>query len=754
MQHIRDGNHVLVAAHTSAGKTSIAEYSIGFFLNKNKKIIFTSPIKALSNQKYDDFRDKAKKQLFNCQVEEVGIITGDVQQNPDAKIIVATTEIIRNYLVKNKSFFEDVGCVVFDEVHYINDPDRGTVWEESIALMPEGICMVMLSATIPSPERFTNWISDIKNHTVGLVTTNYRPTPLEHYIYWEKELHPLFDRSEHRDVYARVLKERKRAELGGKNKKTFNKISFLNEAVQCLRNSDKLPAFFFCFSRRLCLTYAKSIQIPLVSGEESAKASNRFDTLVARNLNKHNHHLPQVQDLKCLIAKGIAIHHSGLLPILKEIVEILFSEGYIKVLFVTETFAVGINMACRTVVFTELEKHDSRGFNLIRSDAYQQMAGRAGRRGIDTSGNVVILGLTRLLEAGDLFNMIRGPKQQIQSKFRLDGQFVLNTIESKCDPRDVIKKTLRHVELQTIADQCAKEAEEAFENARSIAEAYTMEKHQEDDFNEYCKILHKIKNAKQRKQIKRMQKQVREILETHPDWEDKKKIKEKVAVVESEAHALYRDYRGAEEYMQEQTETILQFLTNEDYLMKEMNRLTVRGVCCCQFRECPPFLTTELILRRELESLKTPQEFAAGIASLIEKKEYDGSVYPGNVPKSVASMTEKAQTIFQFLRAKHEGCGLYLEEFKEGASAVLPEYAFLWTNEDQYTLRHIHSVASNCIDDGDFVRSMLKLYNMCVEIQTVASILQSPIENTVSQIPALLLRDLVKVDSIYLRESR
>ena len=177
IHHIQNEEHVLVTAHTSAGKSTVAEFGVNWCLKQGKRILYTAPIKALSNQKYADFRKKAANGMFACDPDDIGIVTGDVQNNPDGKVIIATTEIVHNYLYSNTSYFDDVGIVVFDEVHYINDPDRGKVWEGSIVMMPSHIIMVMLSATIPKASQFANWIQSVKKRNVGLVTTEYRPVP-------------------------------------------------------------------------------------------------------------------------------------------------------------------------------------------------------------------------------------------------------------------------------------------------------------------------------------------------------------------------------------------------------------------------------------------------------------------------------------------------------------------------------------------------------------------------------------------------
>ena len=359
---IQNNENVLITAHTGSGKTVPAIFGIADSLNKNKKIIYTSPIKSLSNQKLFEL-----KKLF----PDVGILTGDIKFNPDAQCVIMTTEILRNILYQKESQYiniSEVDKVIFDEIHYINDPDRGKVWEECLILLPKEIILIMLSATIDKAEEFVGWVGDIKEKITNLIPTNKRVVPLEHYFYQNDELIKIVNHEGKMMNYDLIKKE-------------YNVLScfkMINVFVSYLQSHNMVPALFFIFSRKECEKLAKCVQNTLVSTEEIGEITKIFDYEL-RNYKKIYEKSPQYHELLRLLKKGIAFHHSGLIPILKEVTEILFSKGLIKILFATETFAVGVNMPAKTVVFPRLTKYSNNNFRFLRTDEYLQMAGRAGR---------------------------------------------------------------------------------------------------------------------------------------------------------------------------------------------------------------------------------------------------------------------------------------------------------------------------------------------------------------------------------------
>ena len=448
----RDEN-VLVTAKTGSGKTLVGEYQIEHSLAKGKRAFYTTPIKSLTNQKFSDL-----KALYPGRV---GVMTGDIKFCPHADVVVMTTEILRNLLFKQGATTQELGVtaalsmdgvdsVVFDEVHYINDPDRGKVWEECIMLLPPSVNIVMLSATIDSPETFAQWVGDLKKRPVHLISTEHRVVPLKHCIPGGETHEVVMDARNkfHREVYMSYLRKLKRDDDEQRRladavraredgdapiEKTVRSESFVHRMkrlVESLSLNSLLPALFFVFSRKQCEQYASKIEGNLLSERESADVTN----IVRFHLSRHRKELENVHQyhsILSLLQKGVAFHHSGLLPLLKEIVEVLFSRGLVKVLFATETFAVGINMPTKTVVFTSYRKVDDTGeLRMLRAHEYIQMAGRAGRRGKDTEGLVLYLPAHRPESVEDVQTMMTGSAQTLESKMDFHYDFIIKCLQS------------------------------------------------------------------------------------------------------------------------------------------------------------------------------------------------------------------------------------------------------------------------------------------------------------------------------------
>ena len=375
---IEKGHSVVVSAATGTGKTLIADYIIDKYLKEGKRIIYTAPIKALSNQKYRDFTSAYGS-------ENVGIITGDVQINTRASILIMTTEIYRNMLLTHDEVITPVKYVVFDEIHFLSDIERGTIWEEAIIFSPSSIRFLCLSATIPNAQEFADWISTIKEHNVDVVRYAKRAVPLKHFLY-DTEL-GLTDIKTVKEVlelekYPKYGKSFKRRRHEDRTRPPYH----INVIKDVERNG-WLPCFFFVFSRMLCERKAEECSRKLKFKTNGSRVNALFDEVMPENMRR----LESVIKIKNFLMKGIGVHHAGLLPQLKELVERCFSEHLISVLYTTETFAVGINMPARCVIFNSLHKYDGVNTRLLNSKEYFQLAGRAGRRGIDKEGYAIAL---------------------------------------------------------------------------------------------------------------------------------------------------------------------------------------------------------------------------------------------------------------------------------------------------------------------------------------------------------------------------
>ncbi|KAA8650519.1 SKI complex RNA helicase subunit SKI2 [Aspergillus tanneri] len=497
--HLEGGDSVFVAAHTSAGKTVVAEYAIALAAKHMTKAIYTSPIKALSNQKFRDFRNT---------FDDVGILTGDVQINPEASCLIMTTEILRSMLYRGADLIRDVEFVIFDEVHYVNDLERGVVWEEVIIMLPEHVTLILLSATVPNTYEFASWVGRTKKKDIYVISTPKRPVPLEHYLWAGKGKYKIVDSNKRflesgwkeadnvisgRDK----IKAQKAAEAqaqsqaqrggpqgrgrgqapsrgaprgnaqrgggaqrgrgqpatrgtgniartgrgGGRTTAAQDKTIWVH-LVQHLRKENLLPGYF-------CTASEKSLV-------------HMFIEKSLTRLKPEDRGLPQVLRLRELLSRGIAVHHGGLLPIMKEIVEILFAKSLVKVLFATETFAMGLNLPTRTVVFSGFRKHDGKSFRDLLPGEYTQMAGRAGRRGLDTVGYVIIVnaGRDEAPPAGALRRMILGDPTKLRSQFRLTYNMILNLLRVEAlKIEEMIKRSFSENATQALLPEHEKQVQ-------------------------------------------------------------------------------------------------------------------------------------------------------------------------------------------------------------------------------------------------------------------------------------------------------
>jgi len=546
IQAIVEGDHILVTAHTGSGKTLPAEFAIEHFVSQGKKVIYTSPIKALSNQKFHEFTQKFPHISF-------GILTGDIKFNPEADVLIMTTEILRNTLLQKTidtsdkqsavslqfemDFEADLAAVIFDEVHYINDQDRGKVWEETIMLLPSQIQLVMLSATIDKSETFAKWIEDVKTtdkhqKTVYLAPTNYRVVPLKHYFYTtmpqgplknikDKEFLKYINEFLHKPIIAKD--ENNNFHLGNfeKVKKLLTYIQknnchikpafVLSEVVKYLNQNEMLPAICFVFSRKLVERYAKTIDTSLFESDSTIPSTIQYECeQILRKLPNHKEYiqLPEFHMIIKLLEKGVAIHHSGIMPIFREMIELLFAKGYIKLLFATETFAVGINMPTKTVLFTGFDKFNGSSMRLLYPHEYTQMAGRAGRRGLDTIGHVIHLtNMFSLPYQNEYANLLNGSPQTLQSKFHISYNLILNFLQYNNSPLEFASKSMCNGEItqhiRGLNEYIVSQEHEFNKKVTSPSYEYVVNNKQE--FEIYIKLTEEVKSAKQnaRKQIQK-----------------------------------------------------------------------------------------------------------------------------------------------------------------------------------------------------------------------------------------------------------
>ncbi len=417
IEWIEKNHSLLISAPTGSGKTLIAETAVEKSFSRGERVIYTAPIKALSNQKFRDFQERFGP-------ESVGILTGDVSINPTAPLLIMTTEIYRNSLFENKERIQKIAWIIFDEVHYMDDPERGTVWEEALLFTPPEVRILALSATIPNVQELAAWIQGIHGCPIAVIEEHHRPVPL-HFLFQCQG--KIYDDSKNlrregylqRDNWQPTNRERRKGFYPIRAKPNR-----LNDLINYLLDQDQLPAIYFAFGRKRTAMLAWEIaHFDLLKDEERRKIYSLYDELLDRYGLAHE---KSAEEMKPLIEQGIAFHHAGMLPTLKEVIERLFTSRLIKLIFTTETFALGINMPARTVIFDELEKFYGTGFKHLTTRDFYQMAGRAGRRGMDKEGFVYSRIVPHDIPFPEVQRILYGKSEPVRSQFNAAYATVLN----------------------------------------------------------------------------------------------------------------------------------------------------------------------------------------------------------------------------------------------------------------------------------------------------------------------------------------
>lgn len=432
---IRNGRNVFVSAPTGAGKTLVAEYAIEDAVRSGHRCIYTAPIKALSNQKYRDFQ--------NDPSIDVGLMTGDVTINAGGKVLIMTTEILRNAIFESPRLLHEVDYVIFDEVHYLDDRERGTVWEESLIFLPPKIRIIALSATVQNVEELGAWMREIRPQDMDVIVESKRPVALSHWLHTANSGTVDASKAERVRTREKQIAEKEAARGGGRRSSRRggrrgrrggrggrgggrpmppDPKELFDEIIE----RKMLPALVFSFSRKDCERLAlQNANRTLLSPDEAERMRDLQEELITLFQLDRGHLVGEVFKLA---RAGVAYHHAGMLPIYKEVVERMFTRGLLKMLFTTETFALGINMPARAVVFAGLRKYDGVSFDWLRTRDYMQMAGRAGRQGIDDKGFVF-----QLLAGGDMKDApverwIRGKPEPVTSRFRMNYSTLLHLV--------------------------------------------------------------------------------------------------------------------------------------------------------------------------------------------------------------------------------------------------------------------------------------------------------------------------------------
>lgn len=732
VEGIQDNKHVLITAHTGSGKTLPAEHAINFFTKKGKKVIYTSPIKALSNQKFSDFSKK-----FNTI--EVGILTGDNKHNPEADLLIMTTEILQNQLFRLNSkeslkshldfsmdIENDLACVIFDEVHYINDNDRGTIWEQTMMLLPNHVQFVMLSATIGNPEYLTHWISDIKDRETIICGTNERIVPLVFYTYYtcsDKSINELKDKSHKKLLYSKcnelhkiennVLQETNQCMNILKNIHIHRKY-VINELCKKMRENEMFPALFFVFSRKQVEAISKEITFPLF--EENEKDYNIRpicrQLIVSRVKNwKEYISLPEYEDYVKLLEKGIAIHHAGMLPIFREMIEILYEKKYIKVLIATETFAIGLNMPTKTVCFTSVHKHDGNEFRLLYNNEFKQMAGRAGRRNIDTIGHVILMNnLFKENIVSDMKELLSTRENMIKSKFKINYSMILHYF-SKYSLEEFIsfgEKSLMYSDIK-------KESNHAENNIEMVNKKIdTLKENIDISIFEKCKEYNNIKekiNYSSNKQKKEYNKKIRDLEFNHSILDHMETFYEYNTLIKQKKNE--QDYKlYADTFISHKIHTFISILKGNNFIND--NTLTKKGIIACMVHEIHPLVFSDLYVNTNgFFNIETKELFS--ILSCFYELKSEEKVPPENVLKII----KESMNYYKDYEIKYELSSINQYEFQYSMYHYVGEWFDNCNNEEE-CLKFIQRFKEETnMFLGDLVKCFFKLLHICDECSNI-----------------------------------
>ena len=793
IEAIVEEQHVLVTAHTGSGKSLPAEFAIEHFVSMGKKVIYTSPIKALSNQKFYDFTQKFPN-------ISVGLITGDIRCNPQADVIIMTTEILLNKLYQNNSnnqkietsisfemdFQTELACVVFDEVHYINDQERGKIWELSIMLLPLHVQMVMLSATLDKAEQFALWCETKGNHInnsnkiVYLTTTNHRVVPLTHYSFITSPsgiFKAIKDKSVQEEIknminkpfviqsakgefneehYYKMTKMLKLFE----NKQVYVKRQHvLNQVAKYMVENEILPALCFMFSRKSLEICAKEITTNLLEFDSKVPyIIDRECENIIRKLPNYQEYLnlPEYVDMVSLLRKGIAIHHAGVMPVLREMVEILYGKGYIKLLFVTETFSVGINMPTKTVIFTDVNKFDGNGQRILHSHEYTQMAGRAGRRGLDTVGHVIHLNnLFRNVDCVSYKNMLKGKPQTLVSKFKISFNLLLNLIETK---NNNICSFAKRSMIQNDIEGQLREQKEKINKMQKELEGFDLRflRTPIDVVNNYIDLLEKRDTVvnKKRKDVDR---HIQQILDMHkfiePDKVSVFSHKQKMA----ELDKLEKEYLDTNMYLDNNVYTILKWLEREQFSFINTEgcfSLNLKGKIACHLREIHCLIFADFLTNKDYKNFSSKQ--LASIFSCftnVSVSEDYKSINPDCIDNNVSQIMKKFEKSYIDYKEQENMLGIstgtdYNIHF-DLLNTVLKWCDASNEEECKYVIQILQEEKGIFL--GEFVKALLKINNIVSEMEVVAELL-CDIEflSRLKEIPNITLKYIATNQSLYI----
>ena len=789
IQSIVTGNHLLVCCPTGSGKTFSGEFALSYFHNKGKKSIYTTPIKALSNEKFHNFTEKYPQ-------ISIGLITGDIKTNPDADILIMTTEILLNKLYQIRSntvtnssvsfdmdILNDLGCVVFDEIHMINDENRGSVWEQCIMMMPEHVQMVGLSATLYQPENFALWMENKGNllqndnhKEVYLTRKLKRAVPLTHYSFITTNsgiFKTIKDKQVQDEIKAYVNhthilqnhngqfneveynKMKKMLALFEKHKIFIKRQHVLNMLCKHLVNKEMLPALCYVFSRKQLEKCAHEITTNLLEFDsKNPYTVDRECEQIIRKLPNYQEYLnlPEYINVVELLRKGIGIHHAGMMPILREMTEIMFARGFVKLLFCTETMSVGINLPVKTTIFTDVNKFNGTHLRILHGHEYTQAAGRAGRLGLDSVGHVIHLNnLFRNVNIISYKNMMKGDPQKLVSKFKISYNLLLNLVDIKNQDfaqfvnKSMIKENVNEsinsvlLEKQEIENKITQKQQSScyLKTPISLIEQYIeMSKNRLSSVN------------KKRKQIEREMSSLKaENISIEMDAKDYNiifELKEKKLVLENEINSISN-------YLNNGVNYVIKLLQNERFIEVENDefKLTMKGQIANHLNEVHCLVFAELIENNVLTNLNATELIMVFSCftnvNVPEDKRSINNDYKNLDLVCLKSNFDKYMEIESYSNFKtgmdykmHYDLMPYMEEWIDAKS------------EEDCKMILQRAEQEKDIFLGDFIKALLKINNIVFEMETIAQIIGNiPFLYELNQIRSLTLKYVVTNQSLY-----
>jgi superfamily II RNA helicase len=796
-----EGHHSLVTAHTGSGKSLPAEFAIQYFKKQNKKVIYTSPIKALSNQKYYEFTQKYPHISF-------GLITGDIKINPTADVLIMTAEILLNYLFKqtdettqqNLQFQMDIqnelACVVMDEIHYINDRDRGSVWEKTILILPPHIQMIMLSATIDSPVTFAKWCErgedSIKK--VWLSSTTHRIVPLLHYGFLvtnEAFFKKVKDKTVQKYVRdntlnmitlktddGRYLEEgykllTKTKKLLEDNDVMPKRAHVLNQLCGFLKEREMFPAIAFVFSRKNVELFAKEITTNLLEDDSKIPYTVRRECeQIIRKLPNYLEYmnLPEYNQLVSLLEKGVGIHHSGMIPVLREIVELMISKKYIKILFATESFAIGLNCPIRTAIFTSLTKFDGSGDRYLLPHEYNQAASRCGRRGIDTVGHVIHCNnLFTMPSQLEYKTMLCGGAQKLSSKLRISVPFVLNLIQqygNEVGVLDFINKTMIRKELDQDQDNIKTRIETIENHIRMAKNSLTLIRTPVEACQEYLILMKTLDNLTSKKR-KDGERKIQNLIDQHKYILGDSGLVDNLTKLEIEIDDAQKDLAYGDLYFALKIEKICYLLTKCDFIWPkdivdntQIFALTKKGQIACSMAEINPILMSEFLVKSNyMSNMNKVQilQFLSCFTDIKVKMDCRSIVPMTNDTVILDAISHIQLAINYYYQYSSEQNITISNNGTENDLELMFDLINIidkWcdcTDEDQCKWFVQSQLLPKDISIGDFTKAILKISTMTKELMNVAEQFEDmlPFLSKLGDIDSMILKYITTAQSLY-----